>query len=75
MGKLRFEQNQPQEAVEVLKRAIEARPEYASPHYLLGQIYARLGEKSLSEKELRVHGQLKAQERRRTVRTLVVKVR
>jgi tetratricopeptide (TPR) repeat protein len=46
------------EAISAYKNAIEANAQLAEPHYRLGQLYSRAGEKSKAQAELQIYEQL-----------------
>ena len=50
------------EAVGEYRKAIALQPNAPEPHYRLGQVYARMGEKTMGEKELRRYNDLQKQQ-------------
>jgi len=62
MGRIRFQQKQYPAAADFLKKAVDAQPKLREPHYYLGMVYARLGSKDNSEKELETASQIEHEE-------------
>lgn len=62
MGVLFVDQRRYAEAVAALQRAVRLEPGMAQAHYRLGQVYRRMGQEELAEKELEVFQRLQESE-------------
>ena len=68
MGLLLEKQRNDDQAISELKRAAALDPGYADPHYLLGRIYQRQGDKQKAAEALSNFQQLKKAESRQRPR-------
>jgi Flp pilus assembly protein TadD len=62
MGKLCIQTNQPEAALPYLNKVVELAPEEPSAHYLLAQVYRKLGRQEELKAELALFQKLKQQE-------------
>ncbi len=60
LGILYADQNQDESAIAAYKEAIRAAPQMDEPHYRLGQVYARTGQKKKAKQELDTYEQMSA---------------
>ena len=62
MGRLKFQQKDYSQALELLGKAVAADTSLREAHYYLGMTYARMNRKEESEKELEIAGRLEHEE-------------